>query len=136
MDRQYGYYYICRIINSTNNGMQAFAMIIFSVTSLRDKYGYKAPNAEIAYTPQITYKPSEFSYIRASFERRFTKDFTIETSKIDFRPIQDQLRDFYENQDEQKTSPTVVSSSILYPMCFLFSGLTLHMYIKQKLWYL
>lgn len=97
MDRQYGYYAFADY-QYHQQWHLGFRYDYFSITSLRDKYGYRASNAEIAYTPQITYKPSEFSYIRASLERRYTKDFTIESSKIDLRPIQDQLKDFYENQ--------------------------------------
>jgi hypothetical protein len=127
MDRQYGYYAFADY-QYHQQWHVGFRYDYFSVTSLRDKYGYKAPNSEIAYTPQITYKPSEFSYIRASFERRFTKDFTIESNKIDFRPIEDQLKDFYENQGANKTSPTVVSYQFYIQCVFILGSHPPHVY--------
>ena len=127
MDRQYGYYAFADY-QYHQQWHVGFRYDYFSVTSLRDKYGYKAPNSEIAYTPQITFKPSEFSYIRASFERRYTKDFTIESNKIDFRPIEDQLKDFYENQGANKTSPTVVSYQFYIQCTFILGAHPPHVY--------
>ncbi len=127
MDRQYGYYAFADY-QYHQQWHVGFRYDYFSVTSLRDKYGYRAPNAEIAYTPQITYKPSEFSFIRASFERRFTKDFTIESNKIDFRPVEDQLRDFYQNQGANKTSPTVVSYQFYIQCTFILGSHPPHVY--------
>ncbi len=127
MDRQFGYYAFADY-QFHQQWYVGFRYDYFSVTSLRDKYGYKASNAEIAYTPQITYKPSEFSYIRASFERRYTKDFTIESTKIDFRPIEDQLRDLYENQGQNKTSPTVVNYQFYIQCVFILGSHPPHVY--------
>lgn len=53
----------------------------FKDPNLRDKNGYLAPNGIDANTLQITLRPSEFSYIRASVERRFTKDYTQESNQ-------------------------------------------------------
>lgn len=127
MDRQYGYYAFADY-QYHQQWHLGFRYDYFSITSLRDKYGYRASNAEIAYTPQITYKPSEFSYIRASLERRYTKDFTIESSKIDLRPIQDQLKDFYENQGKNKLSPTVVSYQFYIQCVFILGTHPAHTY--------
>ncbi|HMV45156.1 MAG TPA: hypothetical protein PKD50_21690, partial [Leptospiraceae bacterium] len=127
MDRQLGYYAFVDY-QYHQQWHVGFRYDYFSVSSLRDKYGYRAPNAEIAYTPQITFKPSEFSYIRASFERRYTKDFTIESSRLDFRPIDDQLRDYVENADKPKSSPTVVSYQFYIQCVFILGSHPPHVY--------
>jgi hypothetical protein len=56
----------------------------FNVPNLRDKNGSIARNAVEGNTVQLTYKPSEFSYIRASTERRYTADFSSETGNPEF----------------------------------------------------
>ncbi|MBP7281518.1 MAG: hypothetical protein KBA66_08085 [Leptospiraceae bacterium] len=126
-DRQIGYYAFADY-QFDQQWFVGFRYDYFSVTSLRDKYGYRARNAEIAYTPQITYKPSEFSYIRASLERRYTKDFTIDSSKIDFRPLEDQLKDYSENGRVDKASPTVVSYQFYIQCVFILGSHPPHVY--------
>lgn len=51
----------------------------FTDYSLKNKDGYMADNAIHAFTGQVTFRPSEFSYIRASVERRYQKDYTTKT---------------------------------------------------------
>lgn len=59
----------------------------FNVPNLRNSYGEFARNAVEANTLQITFRPSEFSFIRLSGERRYTADFSKNTDQefIDYR---------------------------------------------------
>lgn len=59
----------------------------FNVPNLRDKDGKFARNAVEGNTIQLTYKPSEFSFIRTSVERRYTADFSsdLDPEFIDYR---------------------------------------------------
>ncbi len=53
----------------------------YKIPNLRDKNGYMATNGTEANTLQLTLKPSEFSYIRAAVERRFSKDYSVESNQ-------------------------------------------------------
>lgn len=59
----------------------------FNVPNLRNNGGYYARNAVEANTLQITFRPSEFSFIRLSGERRYTADFSKNTDQefVDYR---------------------------------------------------
>lgn len=49
--------------------------------SLKTKQNYKADNFIEAQTLQLTFHPSEFSYIRGTVERRFIQDLTLEQDR-------------------------------------------------------
>jgi hypothetical protein len=51
----------------------------FKDLTLKNKDNYMADNAIESSTFQVTFIPSEFSYIRASYERRYIKDFSTDS---------------------------------------------------------
>lgn len=56
-----------------------FRYDFFTDYSLKNQAGYMATNAIEAQSFQISFIPSEFSFIRATVERRFTMDYSGET---------------------------------------------------------
>lgn len=75
MDTQWGYY-IFMEWQFHQLWLLGYRYDFFNVPNLRDSRGNFARNAVEANTFQITLKPSEFSFIRASVERRYTADFS------------------------------------------------------------
>jgi hypothetical protein len=100
----------------------------FTVKNLKDKNGFKADNAIISYTPQITFKPSEYSFIRGSFERRLTQDFTIEGSTLDFRPADIQFQDYVQNIGKEKSQPITISYQFYIQCTFILGSHPAHVY--------
>lgn len=93
----------------------------FTNKNLKDKNGYVVENYLSAYTPQLTFKPSEFSYIRASIERRFTLDMTIENNRLDIRPAEIQFNEYIQNIDKEK-SKQITESYQFYLQCTFILG--------------
>ncbi|MEM7184605.1 MAG: hypothetical protein AAF518_27160 [Spirochaetota bacterium] len=58
-----------------------FRYDFFTDYSLKKQDGYRANNKIEAHTLQVTFRPSEFSYLRATIERRFQRDFSSQTQQ-------------------------------------------------------
>jgi len=75
MDTQWGYYLFLEY-QFHQLWVLGYRYDFFNVPNLRNSRGDYARNGVEANTFQITLRPSEFSYIRASIERRYTVDFS------------------------------------------------------------
>lgn len=86
MDTQWGYYIFAEY-QFHQLWLVGYRYDFFNVPNLRDARGNFARNAVEANTFQITFRPSEFSYIRGSVERRYTADFSKSdgTEFVDYR---------------------------------------------------
>lgn len=80
-------YYIMLDYQFLQQWLIGYRYDFFNVPNLRDKNGEFARNAVEGNTIQLTYKPSEFSFIRASVERRYTADFSsdFDPEFVDYR---------------------------------------------------
>jgi hypothetical protein len=86
MDTQWGYYIFVEY-QLHQLWFLGYRYDFFNVPNLRDSRGNFARNAVEANTLQVTFRPSEFSYIRGSVERRYTGDFSKNdnTEFVDYR---------------------------------------------------
>jgi hypothetical protein len=86
MDTQWGYYIFVEY-QFHQLWLVGYRYDFFNVPNLRNSRGDYARNALEANTFQITFRPSEFSFIRASAERRYNADFSSssEPEFIDYR---------------------------------------------------
>ncbi|WCL48358.1 hypothetical protein [Leptospira sp. GIMC2001] len=86
MDTQWGYY-IFLDYQFAQQWLIGYRYDFFNVPNLRDSQGNFARNAVEANTIQVTYRPSEFSFIRISTERRYTADFSRNDNEefVDYR---------------------------------------------------
>jgi hypothetical protein len=105
-----------------------FRFDYFTDKNLKDKDGYKANNYISSYTPQITFKPSEYSYIRTSIERTYSQDLSIPTNRFDFRPLEVQFQDFVNNIGQEKTEPIKVSYQFYIQCVFILGSHPAHVY--------
>lgn len=86
MDTQWGYY-IFADYQFHQQWHAGYRYDFFNIPNLRDSQGQFARNAVEGNTLQVMYKPSEFSYLRASVERRYTANFSTDNTPefIDWR---------------------------------------------------
>lgn len=127
METQVGYY-IFADYQFHQQWSLGFRFDYYKIPNLRDKFGYLAENAEMAYTPQVTYRPSEFSFIRLSVERKYTKDFTIDSGFLTVKSNEEWVKEFSENPKMEMSKQQMVTYQIYLQCTFILGAHPAHTY--------
>ncbi|MBE7410919.1 MAG: hypothetical protein L6Q54_04390 [Leptospiraceae bacterium] len=127
METQVGYY-IFADYQFHEQWSLGFRFDYFTIPNLRNKQGFLAENSEMAYTPQVTFKPSEFSFIRLSFERRYSKDLTIGSSAYSVKSNEEWIKEYTENPNSQTSKPQMVTYQVYLQCTFILGSHPPHAY--------